>query len=99
VDSDEGEDNEDEDVEEEDENTNQPPLEIPVSLMLFLTSSGGFAVRKLLAVTSPTNRSILCPGLDLRVGACEAYVLAAASPRCFQRVYEILRVCVSWKPS
>jgi hypothetical protein len=62
VDFDEGKDSkEDEDEEDEDDNANQPPLEISISLMLFLTSSGGFAVRKLvvvrklLAVTGSTN--------------------------------------------
>jgi hypothetical protein len=83
VDSDEGEDsNEDEDEEDEDDNANQPPLEISISLTLFLTSSGGFAVKKLLAVTRPTNRSILCLGLDsedrcmrgLRIRSCKSTV-------------------------
>jgi len=100
VDSDEGEDSkEDEDEEEGDDNANQPPLGISISLMLFLTSSGGFAVRKLLTITRPTNRSILCLGFDLRIGVSEACVLAAASPRCFQRIYEILCVSSQWKPS
>jgi hypothetical protein len=100
VDSDEGEDsNEDEDEEDEDDNANQPPLEISISLTLFLTSSGSFAVRKLLAVTRPTNRSILCLGLDSEDRCIRGLLTYTAQVLGVSNAYTKSCVCASWEPS